>query len=271
MRPLFHIATQRSLLLGVGLLTLAGCGAVYPEMKTPRRPVPANYTAQPAPPAELLYVDFRGATIPSKTRDGRPWGGAEGSAPDPLAKLIVNGKDIIITPVQSNTLTPTWPNQVRGNYRIPLGASVTVQVWDNNAINNHPICTKKVGSIHADAERGVLEVHCPSGAMVTLNVRPADPLLGLGFDYELMGNGVVRVTKVVPDSPAGRAGIAEGAKITRLQGKEVKDLDALQVQSTVNANSRLGLDMDIANADGTVKHVKVQEAAMYLLEEQPQQ
>lgn len=267
MRASFEFATVHGALLGVGLLTLVGCGAVYPEMKTPRRPVPENYKAEPSPPAELLYVDFQGATIPAKTRDGRAWDEVGGSAPDPMAKLVVDGKDLIVTPVQPNTFSPTWPNQKRRNYRIPLGKSVLVEVWDTNALNNHPICRQKIANIHEEAHGGIVEVNCPSGARVVLDVRPADPVIGLGFDYELMGNGVVRVTRVVPESPAGRAGITAGAKITHLQGKAVKDLDALQVQSTVNANSRTGLEMDLAEGDGTVKHVKVREAAMYVLNE----
>jgi hypothetical protein len=191
-----------------------------------------------------------------------------GSLPDPLAKLIVGGKELIVTPVESNTLSPTWPNQTRANYRIALDASVVVEVWDSNAISDHPICTKKITDIHEDAIGGVLEINCNSGASVTLNVRPADPVIGLGFDYEVQGEGLVRVTRVVPESPASRAGLKAGAMITSIQGKPVKSLDALQVQSLVNSNSRSGLVLDYTLDGGSPKHVKVREGAIYLLSEE---
>jgi hypothetical protein len=234
-------------------------------MKTPVRPAPEAYEPDPAPPADLLYVTFQGATIPLKTRDGRNWDEVGGEEPDTFAKLIVDGRDIITTPVQANTRAPTWPNQKRLNYRIPRGKSVTVQLWDANPITNHPICSEKIVNIQEEAGTAPLEIDCDSGARVVLDVRPAQPVIGLGFDYELIGNGVARVTRVVQESPAGRAGITVGAKFTSVQGKQIKTLDPLEVQSIVNTNSRMGLDLTLLSPDGKPKQVSVREAAMYLL------
>ena len=35
---------------------------------------------------------------------------------------------MLVTPVQANTFSPTWPNQKRANYRIPLGKPLVVEV-----------------------------------------------------------------------------------------------------------------------------------------------
>jgi hypothetical protein len=234
-------------------------------MKTPVRPPPDSYQPNPAPSAELLYITFRGASIPLKTRDGRDWDEVGGEEPDTFAKLIVDGREIITTPVQANTRAPTWPNQKHANYRIERGKKVVVELWDANPITNHPICSERIVNIQDDAGAAPLDIDCDSGARIVLDVRPAKPVIGLGFDYELIGSGVARVTRVIKESPAGRAGIEVGAKFTSVQGKQLMTLDPLQVQSIVNTNSRTGLDLELLSTDGKPKQVSVREAAMYVL------
>ncbi len=264
MRACTPFLTRIALVAAAGV-ALVGCGALFPALKTPVRPAPEAYEPNPAPPSDLLYVTFQGATIPLKTRDGRKWDEVGGEEPDTFAKLIVDGREIITTPVQANTRAPTWPNQKRANYRIERGKSVVVQVWDANPITNHPICSEKIFNIQEEAGTAPIEIDCDSGAHVVLDVRPAQPVIGLGFDYELIGNGIARVTRVVRESPAGRAGIEVGAKFTSVQGKQIKTLDPLQVQSIVNSNSRTGLDLTLLSPDGKPKQVNVREAAMYVL------
>ena len=129
-----------SLVAVVALGLLVGCGAVYPQLETPVRTPPGQVTLTPPPPDDLVFLKFAGAVIPSRTRDGRNWDSVGGSLPDAFAKLLVDGKVILETPVQGNTLTPTWPDQRKANYRVRSGASVRVELWDSNPINNHPIC-----------------------------------------------------------------------------------------------------------------------------------
>src|SRR5690606_7078026 len=120
----------------VSALLALGCSAVYPELTTQVREVPPGYRFDPPPPPDLLYLEFAHATIPERTPSGQAWDSVGGSLRDVVAKLIVNDKELIVTPVHANTLKPTWPNQRRGNYRVPLNADVRVELWDNNPINN---------------------------------------------------------------------------------------------------------------------------------------
>jgi len=65
-------------------LVVGGCSAVYPELQTPVRS--AEGRALEAAPAGLRWVSFKGATVPSETRDGRKWGSDLGrKSPDPYA------------------------------------------------------------------------------------------------------------------------------------------------------------------------------------------
>src|SRR6187431_2518486 len=191
-------------LLGSFALGLSGCGAVFPEISTPVRAA-GTRTLDPPPPEDLVYLKFAKAHIPTHTRDGRQWDSVGGAAPDPFAKLMIEEREILITPVEANTLSPTWPDQKVGNYRIPHGVPVRVELWDSNALNNHPICVESISNLLAEtSDEQNLDLRCDSGATIEIVVQPAHAKFGLGLYYEL-GNEEIHVTRVIAESPAGRA------------------------------------------------------------------
>jgi len=249
-------------LLLPALSLVTACGAVYPEVTTPVRSVPPGKQVEPEPPGNLLYIVFDKVIIPKQTRDGRKWDAVGGAAPDPFAKVLVNGEEIIKTPTESDTMHPTWPTQVRANYRIEPGAKVVVEVWDSNPIHNDPICVISVDSIHDKASDVASELLCNSGARVQLRIETAHPKVGLGLSYELQSQAV-KITRVIEHSPASRAGLSAGVEILSIQGKKVAELDADQIRSLINANGQTGLQLDIKLPDGTSKTVELKEAAMY--------
>ena len=253
-----------SRLAAFGLLSLlsSGCGAVYPEVATPVRQAPAGRNITPEPPPELLYITFDKATIPKQTRDGRKWDSVGGNAPDPFAKLIVDGEELIVTPIEANTLHPKWANQKRANYKIDPSSKVVIELWDSNPINNSPICRMTISQVHDKAGSTPEEILCNSGARVELRVEPARPVIGLGMFYELQSRAV-RVTRVVEVSPAARAGVAAGVMIRSIQGKKVQTLDSAEAKSLINANASSGLDLTIEYEDGTQRQVVLKEEAMY--------
>jgi hypothetical protein len=177
-----------------------GCGAVFPEVVPLLRPPPAGQELEPAPPDDLVFVAFAGAQIPPRTRDGRKWDSMGGEAPDVFAKLFVDDKEIIRTPIESDTLKPTWPDQQRANYRISSRAKVRVELWDSNPINNQPICIKRLHNLPGQSGPVAVDVECDSGATLRLRVEPAHARWGLGFAYELLTVGAA-VTRVIGSPP----------------------------------------------------------------------
>ncbi len=259
----FKAATLASFVFLAG--AVSACGAVYPEVQTPLNTSPPGMTMNPPPPEDVLYVQFASAQIPAKTRDGRQWDAMGGSAPDVFAKLIVDKKEIIVTPVESNTLKPTWPDQVRANYRIRSGAQVKVELWDSNALNNHPVCTEKVLDLHAEANAGhLLTIDCESGARVVLQVEPAHGKLGMGFNYELR-SGEIYVTRVLNESPAARAGLKVGDQVMVIDGKDVKTLEDDAAQSLINANASVGVKFSIKHQDGKTEEMTLKNGPIYPL------
>jgi hypothetical protein len=247
----------------VAALSLLGCGAVYPQLGTPVRTPPEHVVLTPPPPDDLLFVKFGGAVIPKRTPDGRNWDSVGGSLPDAFAKLFVDGKVILETPVQSNSLTPTWPDQRKANYHVRLGAPVRVELWDSNPINNHPICVAEVADLRSDASsEGPMEVSCNSGAELKLVVEPAHGRLGVGLFYELRREEVV-VTRVLRESPAARAGLVLGDQLLKIQGKDVKTMADGEAQSLINANAPTGISLLVRKLDKSEVEVNLKEGAIY--------
>jgi hypothetical protein len=257
--------TKSQFVAAVAAFGLLGCGAVYPQLSTPVRTPPAHVQLTPPPPDDLLFIKFASAMIPTRTRDGRNWDSVGGSLPDPFAKLYVDGKVILETPVQSNTLTPTWPDQRKANYHVRPGASVKVELWDSNPINNHPICIADVSDLHSEASSdGPLRIDCSSGVELSLEVDPAHSRLGVGLFYELRREEVV-VTRVLRESPAARAGLARGDQLLKIQGKVVKTMADGEAQSLINANAATGVTLLVKKPDNSEVEMSIKEGAIYPL------
>lgn len=256
--------TLRSLRwLGVAAFTASlGCGAVYPELSAPLRAAPAGRELVPPPPKDLLFVTVKSAQIPSTTRDGRKWDAIGGAAPDPYAIFFLGDRELFRTPVQANTLTPSWPNQKRANYRIPQGSKVRVELWDSNPVNNHPICVHKLSSLKEEAYQGELSFDCASGARVVLKIEPAHAKLGLGFYYELRTERIF-VSRVLQESPAARAGLLKGDEIVEIEGKSVKQFEDGEAQSLINANATTGVKLTIKLHGGELRTVSLKNGAIY--------
>jgi hypothetical protein len=258
------LATSRSTLLLAFALGLAGCSAVYPEYAVPLRAPPAGFELAPPPPPDLFYFRFAGADIPTLTRDGRHWDTVGGAAPDPCAKLILNGKGLIVTSVESDTLRPTWPDQEHANYRFRPSDTLTVELWDSNPLNNHPICREKLTSF-ADFVQGdgpIMEVECDNGGRVRLLIEPAHGKLGLGLYYEIRTRQAF-VTRVLVESPAARAGLHAGDEIVAAQGQPVATMEDGKLQSVINANSSVGLKLSIKSDASATRDVTLRDGAVY--------
>jgi hypothetical protein len=243
------------------LAVATACGALYPEVVTPLRKVPYGTTLEPAPPDELVYIRFHRAVIPERTRDGRAWGA---SPPDAFGRLTVDGKTVVESALQKNTLRPKWSDKSGANYLISKRAKVSVELWDSDALADQLICNERVSDLTDQVSLGELQVVCSSGARVWLKVEPAHAKLGLGLRYEVRDTAVL-VTAVARYSPAARAGLKAGDQVVKIQGKDVGSLAEGQAQSLINANGRSGLKLLVRRPGGKPKDLELKEGPIYLL------
>ncbi len=260
-----RLVSRRPVLAACALSLVMGlpsCPAVYPELKTPIHS--AHGDLEP-PPDGLRWIAFKRATIPGQTRDGRKWDSVGGEAPDPYAVLFVNGKVLIKTPTQSNTLAPTWPDGPAGNFWLRDSDRMRLELWDTNPINDHPIGQRDIGVLDDDTRStGILRVETDSGATVEVAIEAARPRMGLGFSYEVRMDELF-VTKVYPYSPAGRAGLRPGHQILALGGKLVNQMVQGEAQGLLNVPRPEGLELRLRTREGQESTVTLKEGAIYLL------
>ena len=102
--------------------------------------------------------------------------------PDTYARLLVNGKEAFRTTSQSGTLSPTWPDAPRGNFRIGPEDKLRVELWDKNPVNDRPIGVRDLGRFTDEMrnQRNV-RVELEGGAELTFDVEPAHAVLGIGL------------------------------------------------------------------------------------------
>jgi hypothetical protein len=246
---------------------LAACPAVYPELRTPMRPVAMGQALDPPPPPEVRWLAFKGAKVPERTRDGRRWGTELGKGlPDPYAKLLVGGVEVLRTKVDRSTLTPTWADSPKGNFRIRPDDKMRVEIWDARVMNDHPIGIKDLGPMSTNDQRGLEEIQeeCESGAQFTLANEPAHGFIGYGLFYELRTYEAY-VTRVYEESPAARAGIKPGDQLVAIDGREVRSMKEGELQSTFNAPSSKGHDLSVRHENGSTVMVALKEGAVYPL------
>lgn len=257
---------MRSRLLAVLFLAatfVTGCPAVYPEVGTRLKVAPKNAILEPGPPELYFWMRVVEARVPEKTRDGRNWDQVLGSLPDPYAKIIVNGAELFRTTVQSDTLTPTWPDAPRGNWEIPKGAKLRVELWDSSPINDAPIGIKEFGRPTPDElVEGRYHTELNGGGEITIAFEPAHPMFGLGFWFELR-NDASFITRFMPGSPADRAGLQKGDEILSINGQKVSGMSGDAVRSILNSAPVSGLDLELKRPDGTTVKLNVKDGPIY--------
>lgn len=252
------------LVLILGTATwLAACPAVYPEFPTRIRKAMTEQALDPPPPDNMMWMKFESARIPERARNGKTWEEEIGKKPDPYAILFINDKEVFRTPVEKETLEPTWKNGPRGNLRIEPSDKLRVEVWDSNTITDKPLGVRDIGK-PSDEFRLTrrIRVNLDAGGEVIIAYEPARAMLGLGLWYEIRTESAF-ITRMMPGSAAERAGIKPGDEILKINGKDVKSLGEDGIRSGFGAVPSDGLKLMLRHEDGTILDISVKEGAVY--------
>ena len=220
----------------------SGCAAVFPELGTRLGPAPNIEKLDPPPPPDRHYIVVRGAKLPPRTRDGREWDKVFGSLPDPYLKILVNDAELFRTNVESDTLEPKWADAPKGNWPLKPGDQLTLEIWDQNPLIDHPIGRKE---IRVDADfftSPEQKIDFEGGGELSLSVQPAKAAWGAGLWYELRTTSAY-VTRLLDGSPASRAGLRPGDRILSLAGKPVDGLSSDDVSGLFNSIPAGGLSI----------------------------
>jgi C-terminal processing protease CtpA/Prc len=102
---------------------------------------------------------------------------------------------------------------------------------------------------------------------VELIVQPAHGKLGLGIQYELR-TGQAFLTRVLKESPGGRAKLRAGDEILAVQGTLVATMEEGELQSRINANAALGVELSVRSGDDPPREVTLRDGSVFPLHDE---
>lgn len=233
--------------LAWGCTVLVAASCAYPRRTTSLSPAATGATVVEYPP-HVWRLEIVDASIPPRQRSGLPWDGDEDSLPDPYVR--VSRGDVLLFESEPllDVTQPEFHVLVPGNLWIPDDQRLQIELWDRDGglDGDDPIGVWRNRGLPANAvPDGDLRVRLDSGAMLTIRIKHPQPHRGLGVTlYEARGDSL-RVLEVVPDSPAGRAGIAEGDAIVAIGGTPVASLGETAAATELSLASDRGTQLTV--------------------------
>ena len=226
-------------------------------------PPPKGLTLDPPPPSDVYWVAIASAKIPARNSGGQLWDEV-GGWPDPVAVLFIDGKKVMETSAATDTTTPTWTTP-RGNLHIPDGSTLTVDVSDQDAIQNLPIGKATAGPpTPTDISDGRMIFDLRHRAELIVRVEPAHGLLGLGFDYEVVA-GTTVIRKVMKHSPAGRVGLSTGDELVKIGDRMLSGAKSREIRSAVNSIGTVPAQVIVKHKSGTTETLTLSVGPIYPL------
>ncbi|HUG36050.1 MAG TPA: PDZ domain-containing protein [Candidatus Limnocylindrales bacterium] len=248
--------------LGVAL-TLVGC--VYPRRGTSLSPVRSERSTSSfdAPPHVYQLTIVNAQIRPRKSGD-LAWDEGEG-LPDAFVRLYRGEALIFETETLDDTLTPEWNAALPRNVRLPPSERIRIEVWDRDTVGSDPVGIYNGQGLPATAlsdadSRIMLE----GGSWLTIRANPPRPHRGLGIEEYEVRPDELRVLRVLPYSPAGRAGIEPGDRIVAIGDDRVSAMNDNQAASALSMAASRQSRLTVKDESGRERQVDLDRGFVWL-------
>jgi len=239
----------------VGLIVLASVGCAYPRKTASLSTVPPAEAANASAPGSLTRLRFISAEVPPQQRGALPWDD-DGSGPDPFIRIYRGSEEIYESEPVEDALRPSF-DVVSENLNLPATEEIRIELWDDDPGIPEPIGTWRGQGLPRTALPGAdSNLPLEGGAQLLFGVVPAEPLRGTGIEeYEVRGDALV-ILSMIDRSPAGRAGVRVGDRVTAIDGKTVDELGDAATGALSMASSRRS-SLTVVHDDGSEETVQL--------------
>jgi hypothetical protein len=243
----------------VATVFLLGC--VHPRRTTPLGPVPPDVARTVPAPADLWRFVLVRADIPPQKRSGLAWD--EGDGPDAYLKVLVNGEELWQSPVIENNIHPEFDASPPRNFAFKPDTKLRLELWDKDGVSADPIGIYEGRGLGQAIIGAPTTIKLEGGATITVKVDRPVPHFGSGIAlYEVRHHALV-IIKVVGNSPADRAGLKAGDRITAIGGKLIDDLPHGQAESALTQAGQTGSELTVEQ-NGAYRRVKLDDGYVWL-------
>ncbi|MBO6936248.1 MAG: PDZ domain-containing protein [Deltaproteobacteria bacterium] len=240
----------------VALLFAMAPGCAYPRKTASLSTVPPAEAANVSAPGSLTRLRFVSAEIPPEARGARPWD-EDGSVADPFIRVYRGDELIFESEPLSNQLRPTF-DVVTENLLLPRTEDLKIELWDDDPGVPQPIGIWNGRGLPATALPGAdSRLNLEGGAQLLFRLEPADVLRGTGIEeYEVRGDSFL-VLSMIELSPAGRAGVRVGDRVTKIDGKTIDELGSDAAAGALSMASSRRSSLTVVHSDGREETVEL--------------
>lgn len=249
-------------LLCLALFVLPSCA--YPRRSTSLSEVHTS-AGGPGEPSNVYWMTIVSAQVPERNRGNSNWDDG-GGAPDPFVRVYRDDVLVFESRTMDDTLAPEWNQDLPENIEIPPNASFRLEVWDRDAVGGDPVGVFRGHGRPSNALPGVdARILLEGESYLTIHLGEPHAHRGIGISsFEVRGSELV-VISVEEHSPAGRAGIVPGDRITAVGGRAVSELGQQQATGALSMAAERHQSISVISAgQSTARDVELDHGYVWL-------
>jgi hypothetical protein len=246
-------------------IAVLASGCVYPHRSTSLTAVQRTGTGTLSAPSDIWQLTIVDAQINPRKRGALTWDEG-GGLPDAFVRVYRGAELLFETPVVNDDLTPEWNATLPRNVRVPHDARLRFEVWDSDTVGNDPVGQFNSSGLPANAEPDAnARLMMEGGNYLTIRVSAPRPHRGVGIeDYEVRPDSLV-VSRVLPYSPADRAGIEPGDAIVAIGDRRVSAMSSAEAASALSMSAHRDTTVTVRDARGREREVTLDRDFVWLV------